>query len=106
MTSERWQKVEALFYAALEREAQQRMEFLRDACGDDEALLQEVKKLVESHQPAQSAIRTAAVREAFGNLAVAETRLESGHRIGAYRVIQEIGRGGMGTVFLAERADE
>jgi len=35
MTSERWQKVEALFFAALEREAERRMEFLQDACGAD-----------------------------------------------------------------------
>jgi non-specific serine/threonine protein kinase/serine/threonine-protein kinase len=106
MTPEHWQRVEALFHAALERDAEFRDAFLRDACAGDESLLHEVRKLVESHQPAQRAIRTAAVRDAVQNLAVAESTLPTGSQIGAYRVIREIGRGGMGTVFLAERADE
>jgi eukaryotic-like serine/threonine-protein kinase len=105
MTSERWKRVEELFYAALERDAEHRAPFLRDACAGDESLLEEVRQLVESHQPALGAIRTAAVREAFRDLALPRT-IEIGSLIGAYRVVREIGRGGMGTVFLAERADD
>ena len=46
MASERWQQVEALYQAALERDAAERDQFLEERCGDDRALREEVESLV------------------------------------------------------------
>jgi hypothetical protein len=45
VTPERWQDVERLYHAALEREGDQRAAFLTVACGDDAALLREIESL-------------------------------------------------------------
>jgi len=54
MTSEHWQHIEQLYYAALERDASQRPAYLDQACGGDEALRREVESLLASHEQAGS----------------------------------------------------
>jgi len=54
MTPERWEQIEQLYYAALERDASQRATFLDQACGGDEALRREVESLLASHEQAGS----------------------------------------------------
>ena len=46
MTAERWQRLERLYHAALERDSDQRLAFLREECGDDADLLEEVRSLL------------------------------------------------------------
>ena len=54
MDTERWQQVDSLLQSALERLPEQREEFLRDACGGDLTLEQEVRSLLAAHQHAGS----------------------------------------------------
>lgn len=106
----RWQQVDALFARALERPAPERRAFLEEATGGDTELLGQVVALLDSLDPAEQEIGEAAAlllppdaAEATG--ADQPASLAVGTRLGAYQVVREIGRGGMGTVYLAERAD-
>lgn len=101
MTTSDWQRVRELFDAAMEREAVERADWLAQACGDDEALRAEVEKLLQAQEQMGEFIEIPAVAQ----LADQPTRELAGQRVGAYQVIRELGRGGMGVVYLAERAD-
>lgn len=110
-TEDRRARVDALFAAALEREAGERPAFLGEACGEDGALRAEVEELlrladlpfppVDGGAPALDEIR----REALDAVLSAAEPEAEGTRVGPYRLGREIGRGGMGVVHLAERAD-
>jgi non-specific serine/threonine protein kinase/serine/threonine-protein kinase len=101
MTSERWQQLEDLFHAALERAPHDREAFVAAACGADAGLRQEVERLLHAHEQASSFV----VRAAADIEHVAATVPPGGRQIGAYRLVRELGRGGMGIVYLGERAD-
>ncbi|HQR36582.1 MAG TPA: protein kinase [Blastocatellia bacterium] len=109
MTPERWQQVKEIFNAALDRPAGERDALLESACGDDPSLRQQVENLLSSHQHAGDFIEAPAALP-FDSLLTDEAvtlQLDSmaGRRIGAYKLIREIGRGGMGAVYLAIRVD-
>lgn len=96
-------RVRELFDRAAEMGPEERTAFLRDACGDDEELLRDVVSLLSHAGP----------DEAFADIvgrAAAEVPSDEpsrvGTHIGPYTVIERIGHGGMGTVWLAERSDE
>ena len=101
MADVNWQKVRELFDAAMERPAAERAEWLAQACGDDEALRAKVEQLLQSNDDAGEFMET----PALAHLADQPTREWTGQRVGAYQVVRELGRGGMGVVYLAERAD-
>ena len=106
MNQEQWQKVNELFHAAIERETEELNSFLKKACAGDEILQKEVERLLAAHQRAGEFIQKPAFPDAFQILAnEQEEQAFVGHQFGAYKIIKEIGRGGMGAVFLAERAD-
>ncbi|MBI3949256.1 MAG: serine/threonine protein kinase [Acidobacteria bacterium] len=105
MTPERWQQVKEAFEAALEQEPHQRAAFIERTCAGDEELRREVESLLESHEKARRFFDHSAFDEAVR--AFAEPDIEmAGGRIGVYEIIREIGKGGMGAVYLAARADE
>ena len=98
---ERWQRLKNILADALEQSSpKERTAVLRQSCSDDTTLLREAEKLL-AHD-------TTAFEE-FAEFAATRLRHEQrdriGERIGAYAVIRELGRGGMGAVYLAERAD-
>ena len=101
-----WARAAELFHAAAELPASERAAFLAEACAGDEALRREVESLVEFDDPNQGRLG-GVVRDAIADvaLAVSADRLAL-ERIGPYRLLSEIGSGGMGTVFLAERDDD
>ncbi len=103
MTEDRWRLTENLFHQAAELAPAQREDFLRQACGDDAELRADVESLIEADQVEDRPI-IRAVKEGAADLA--ESSALIGVRLGGYRVVREIGRGGMGTVYLAERDDE
>jgi serine/threonine protein kinase/tetratricopeptide (TPR) repeat protein len=106
MTPERWQQIKAVLAAALEQTPAERAAFLDQACDGDGVLRAEVESLIAYQQPGDSAGLSSATcsngeARPFDSLAE-----EMGRRIGPYQIIRELGRGGMGAVYLAARADE
>ncbi|PZR77351.1 MAG: hypothetical protein DLM52_04725 [Chthoniobacterales bacterium] len=96
-----WQRLKHVLGAALEEPSpQRRTKSLREACGNDTGLLQEAERLLSQDTTAL---------EHFAEMAASCLRGDEcsrvGERLGAYAITRELGRGGMGTVYLAQRAD-
>jgi len=103
----RWARVEQLFEQAAALAADERAAFLDQACADDPELRAYLVSLLDSDM-AQSTLVESAIRDVLRSTVAAldETADNAGVRIGPYRIVRTIGTGGMGVVYLAERADE
>ena len=99
MTTERWQQIETLFQAALERPLSERAAWLPQACADDQALRAEVEKLLASYEAAGDFLNEP-LAESLG-LAKDTPRLAKGERLAHYEIVAPLGKGGMGEVYLA-----
>ncbi|HEY0172396.1 MAG TPA: protein kinase [Pyrinomonadaceae bacterium] len=123
MTPERWKQVEGVFDAAMDLAPEEREAYLAGACADDAELRRQVEMLIRSDEQAGAFIEEPAVAGVIGETArgaVAgafdaaafdagvydEAAPFIGRRIGSYRIVRELGRGGMGAVYLAVRADD
>src|SRR5262249_16005769 len=104
--SERWRKVEEVFNQALDRPEAERDVWLRFACGDDDDLRFEVLSLLESDRAAAGSFVGSKVQRAVIQLGKEAQADVAGQRCGPYRLIPELGPGGMGAVYLAARDDE
>jgi len=104
--NERWARVKELFEAAVDLDPNQRTALLEKECDGDEALRAEIESLLKSDEATGDFIEEPAFaipRDLFqdnGEDAFV------GRQFGAYQVIREIGRGGLGAVYLAARADD
>ena len=106
ITPERWQQVKDILGQALDVDTGRRQEFLDTACGSDAGLRAEVQSFL-AHQVETSSDTMEQCADDAARLRIhGPTTAKPGTRIGAYRVLREIGRGGMGAVFLAARDDE
>ena len=107
MEDERRQKVEELFHSALAFDTVQRTSFLTEACGVDEELRERVESLISSYQQAAAAgfLQHLLCDASSWSLVESETHPNVGRQVGGYKIIREIGHGGVGAVYLAERDD-
>jgi tetratricopeptide (TPR) repeat protein len=94
MNRAQWQKVESIFQGALDRPDAQRAAYLREACGSDNTLRAEVDAMLQQHATDPEFLEQPLVKLDTGGFGVSQ-------RIGPYRIVREVGVGGMGIVYLA-----
>ena len=109
---ERWRRVSRLYDEVVELDGAERAAYLEQACSGDPRLRAEVEELLASDERMGAFLERPAGEDGgtlMSRLADGETPLEveraPGSRIGPWRVLREVGRGGMGVVYLVERAD-
>ena len=101
MTPERWQQIDQLFHEALAHEPVQRATFLARVCANDQPLRAEVESLIFAHEDGKGFIEAPAGDLAAALLSTRKPRFAAGQLIGAYKIVSELGSGGMGEVYLA-----
>jgi serine/threonine protein kinase/tetratricopeptide (TPR) repeat protein len=101
MTPERWSQVKHLFVLALAKEGPERAAFLKDACASDPQLRESVLELLASDARAGTFLENPAIE----TVTDAGMAWIIGRQVGPYEIVHEIGRGGMGTVFMGRRND-
>lgn len=106
MNSEQWLKVKEIFNAATELPHDARLAFIHERCADNPELINELIQLLESHEQAGDFIEHPALVASPELLEESGQDFWKGKRIGHYRVLREIGRGGMGMVLLGARDDD
>ncbi|MEO1084431.1 MAG: serine/threonine-protein kinase, partial [Acidobacteriota bacterium] len=121
MDAERWRRLDALFQNALDRAPAERPAYLAEQCADDPTLRDEVEAMLEADEGAPEPMddvrsdRLAdivmsgvdgAVRDPSEGSDAPSTDPLPFPLLGPYRLIEELGRGGLATVYLAERDDE
>jgi eukaryotic-like serine/threonine-protein kinase len=105
MKNDNWEQVERLFHETLDLKSEDRMDYLKSACPEDEIVRQEVKSLIYAFENCselmQEPVFSLGMKVLGGNFV--EGTLE-GKQIGTYKIVKLIGKGGMGEVYLAEDA--
>ncbi len=102
MASYQWQKVKNLFNAALERPRDERLRFLDENWDGDEAVRREVESLLANSEDAAVFLEQPAVGEVAEAIAGNNEKLRVHQNVSHYKILQLLGAGGMGEVYLAE----
>ncbi len=103
LSPEAWQDVEHIFIEALDLPEEERLSFLEKACHGNKTLREEIDSLLAAHIATVGLLDEFDAERAAGLLRTEIS--ETAFQYGPYEVVREIGRGGMGTVFEARRAD-
>ena len=103
MNAARWQRVKCILDEALEVQPDERERFVTDVCAGDSALRTDVEEFLAFSQRAEDLLGDDRLEQLISS--EAETAYDLPKRAGPYRILREIGRGGMGVVCLAKRDD-
>src|SRR5712691_4665337 len=108
MSTDRWSEVRRISGEALELARDERAAFVATECATDPAVRKAVERWLRSCDQAESFLPAPAAEFAAQLILSAgvEAPVMEGTRVGPYRIVGEAGHGGMGTVYLAERADD
>jgi eukaryotic-like serine/threonine-protein kinase len=101
MNPNRWQEIKRVFEAALDLAPSQRLGYLVDACKGDDQLRYEVESLLTSFDESRSFMEQPGIGEVADMIVETRPQLCAGDHVGHYRIIEPIGAGGMGEVYLA-----
>ena len=104
--SSRYARINEIFQRALDLAPAERAAFLERECGSDHALRREVEAFLAADGESDGFLESPVASFPADLLANEEDGAPVGRQFGAYRVIREIGRGGLGVVYLAARADD
>src|SRR5687767_6533542 len=102
MADKHWEQVRKVFDDALRQKPEERARFVDAACGGDKTLFREVESLLSSLGNAESFMEAPAVVEVADAMQTETRKLEAGKCFGHYEIIEQIGSGGMGEVYLAK----
>lgn len=95
-------QVEEIFHEALSLDGLNRSEYLDSACSDDHQLRKEVESLISAYESSGALLDDSAVTLALKVMGTDAVAPMAGKELGRYRILDRLGRGGMGDVYLAE----
>jgi eukaryotic-like serine/threonine-protein kinase len=99
--SHRWQQIEQIYHATLEREESQRAAYLLEVCAGDDSLRREVESLLAQETRGNSFLESPAAEIAARAMAMDPGKSFAGRQLGVYKIVSLLGAGGMGEVYQA-----